>query len=160
MNLAQQLSDYIRACCTGIWLQSYEHQDAIAEIAQLCRSENWRLMTWNLETGLRIQGADETSPEQSTDPLVAIRSLRSFAAEDSTSILILQNAHRFLQSAEIAQALEQQLIQGKQHRTFVVVLAPGNSDSGGTGKTVCRAGASVARPRTASGDRSGHCHRS
>jgi hypothetical protein len=37
---------------------------------------------------------------------------------------VLQNFHRFLQSAEIVQALSQQVIAGKQNRTIVVVLSP------------------------------------
>ena len=37
---------------------------------------------------------------------------------------MLQNFHRFLQSAEIVQALAQQIISEKQNRTFVVILSP------------------------------------
>jgi hypothetical protein len=43
---------------------------------------------------------------------------------DGTAILVLRNAHRFLGSAEVMQALDTQLVAGKQSRTFVVVLAP------------------------------------
>jgi hypothetical protein len=35
-----------------------------------------------------------------------------------------ENFHRFLQSAEIVQALSRQIITGKQNRTIIVVLAP------------------------------------
>jgi len=37
---------------------------------------------------------------------------------------VLSNFHRFLNSAEIVQALAEQLVTGKQTRTFVVVLSP------------------------------------
>ena len=37
---------------------------------------------------------------------------------------MLRNFHRFLNSAEIVQALDTQLVAGKQARTFIVVLAP------------------------------------
>ncbi len=46
------------------------------------------------------------------------------AAPDGTAILVLQNFHRFLQSAEIVQALARQTTLGKQNRTFVVILSP------------------------------------
>ena len=46
------------------------------------------------------------------------------ATPDGTAILVLPNFHRFLQSAEIVQALAQRIVAGKQNRTFVVVLAP------------------------------------
>ena len=51
MTLAQRLSEYIRACFTGLWIQSHEHQDALAEIAGLCRAESWRLASWDLARG-------------------------------------------------------------------------------------------------------------
>ena len=35
MTLAERLSEYVRACFTGIWVQSFEHDDAIVEIARL-----------------------------------------------------------------------------------------------------------------------------
>ncbi len=39
-------------------------------------------------------------------------------------MLVLVNFHRFLQSAEIVQALARQLAAGKQNRTFVLILSP------------------------------------
>ena len=37
---------------------------------------------------------------------------------------MLQNFHRFLQSAEVVQALARQIVRGKQNRTIVVILSP------------------------------------
>ena len=34
-SLAEELFDHIAACFSGIWIQSYEHTDAIADIAAL-----------------------------------------------------------------------------------------------------------------------------
>ena len=47
MTLGERLSEYVRACFTGLWITSHEHQDALAEIGELCRRENWRLATWD-----------------------------------------------------------------------------------------------------------------
>jgi hypothetical protein len=52
------------------------------------------------------------------------RALGALATEDSSALLVLVNFHRFLQSAEIVQALARQLASGKQNRTFVLVLSP------------------------------------
>ena len=60
----------------------------------------------------------------SNDPLAAIRSINALATPDGTAILVLQNFHRFLQSAEVVQALSRKIITGKQNRTIVVVLSP------------------------------------
>ena len=43
MQLSKQLAQYIDACFAGIWIQSHEHEDAIMEIAQLCRDQQWWL---------------------------------------------------------------------------------------------------------------------
>jgi hypothetical protein len=42
MQLASKLAELVRACFTGIWVESHEHLDAMTEIAQLCRQEGWR----------------------------------------------------------------------------------------------------------------------
>jgi hypothetical protein len=41
MLLSQHLAEYISACFTGLWVQSHEHDDALAEIANLCRDQDW-----------------------------------------------------------------------------------------------------------------------
>ena len=56
MTLTQRLTEYISACFTGLWVQSHEHDDALAEIAQMCRQENWRLSVWDIERGLQVPG--------------------------------------------------------------------------------------------------------
>ncbi len=123
MKLNTRLTEYGRACFTGIWIESHEHQDALTEIAQLCRDQQWQLATWDIESGLNVPD----QPQQDTignDPLAAIRSINALASPDGTAILVLQNFHRFLQSAEVVQALARQIVAGKQNRTIVVVLSP------------------------------------
>ena len=58
MTLAERLSEYVRACFTGIWVQSFEHDDAIVEIARLCRQQRWSLVTWDINRGLSMTGTD------------------------------------------------------------------------------------------------------
>lgn len=122
MTLTERLAEYVRACFTGVWIESHEHQDALVAIAGLCRQQDWQLATWDIEQGLWSPNAEMESG--GTDPLAAIRSVNSLATAEGTAILVLQNFHRFTQSAEIVQALVQQIMTGKQNRTFVVVLSP------------------------------------
>jgi hypothetical protein len=123
--LSETLREYIAACFTGLWVQSHEHADALTEIAGLCRNEDWQLATWDVDAGLSISSQpDETESAGGNDPLAAIRAVNTLATSDGTAILVLQNFHRFLQSAEIVQALTRQIINGKQNRTFVVILSP------------------------------------
>jgi hypothetical protein len=123
MSLAERVSEYVRACFIGLWVESHEHDDALAEMAAPCRQENWRLAGWDIDRGLQISG-HETTDAAGSDPLAAIRSLGTLAAQDSSALLVLVNFHRFLNSAEIVQALARQISLGKQQRTFVVVLSP------------------------------------
>jgi hypothetical protein len=122
MTLSQRLSEYVRACFSGLWIESHEHEDALAEIAQLCHQENWRLGAWDVEQGL-LAGST-VADSGGSDPLAAIRALGSMATPEGTAILVQVNFHRFLSSAEIVQALARQIALGKQQRSFVVVLSP------------------------------------
>lgn len=125
MQLTSRLSELIRGGFSGLWIQSHEHEDAIAEIAELCRRESWRLATWDIAAGLSRPGQTrDMDSAAGHDPLAAIRALSALSAPEGTAILVLQNFHRFLSSAEIVQTLVQQILAGKQTRTFVIVLAP------------------------------------
>lgn len=62
MSLIDRFSEYVRACFTGLWIESHEHQDAITAIARLCRQEQWRLATWDIDQGLRLDGSSNISP--------------------------------------------------------------------------------------------------
>lgn len=124
MSLSNSLCEYIAACFTGLWVQSHEHEDALSEIAQLCRDEDWRLATWDVAQGLQLPGQNGEADSTGSDPLTAIRSVNALASPDSSAILVLTNFHRFMNSAEIVQALQQQIVHGKQNRTFIVILSP------------------------------------
>lgn len=120
MTLMERVSEYVRACFTGLWIHSHEHPEAIREIGGLCSQEGWLFAKWDIGQGLTVTG-DSPVP---ADPLAAIRSLPTFTQPNGTTLLVLENYHRFLQSAEIVQVLAQQILDGKQNRTFVVVLSP------------------------------------
>ena len=91
MTLAERLAEFVRAAFTGLWIQSFEHDDAIAEIARLCRQQRWTLATWDIDRGLSMAGRSEDSASvvNATDPLAAVRSLGAMANPDGTSLLVL-----------------------------------------------------------------------
>lgn len=96
-------------------------EDALAATAQLCRQESWRLATWNVAVGLRVMGAEANAG--ASDRLAAIQAVSSLATPEGTAILVLENFHRFT-SPEIVQMLAEQIVAGKQNRTFILVLSP------------------------------------
>src|SRR4051794_36447883 len=126
MSLSQRLAEHVRACFTGLWIESHEHEDALAEMAQLCRQQNWQMAMWDVELGLRLANQPDQAGADAggSDPLAAIRSVNALATPDGSALLVLTNFHRFLNSAEIVQALARQIAAGKQNRTFIVVLSP------------------------------------
>ena len=82
MSLAQALYPYIAACFTGIWIESHEHEDAIAELRNLCREHDWSCASWDLDRGLRIVGQGEQPAPATTasDPVAALRAVNSLAS--------------------------------------------------------------------------------
>lgn len=126
MSLSAKLAEYIRAAFSGLYVVSFEPDDALADIARLCRDERWRLAVWDIDRGLALPGTAtaEGATPVANDPLAAIKALPALAHNDGASLLILRGFHRLLGSAEIVQALEHQLLLGKVQRTFILILAP------------------------------------
>ena len=73
MSLSTALREYVAACFTGLWIQSHEHDDALAEIAQLCRDQDWRMAAWDIAQGLQIPGQTADTDAGGSDPLAAIQ---------------------------------------------------------------------------------------
>ena len=122
-TLGLRMSELVRACFTGIWIKSYEPDDAIAELTQLCRSENWSLMTWDIAQGLKSNG-DQPTASDAIDPIGAVKALSAMTNDDIPTILVLRSYHRFIGSGEIVAEVAKAVTQGKVHRKFVVILSP------------------------------------
>jgi hypothetical protein len=50
MILTDQLTDYINAAFTGIWIQTFEPDEAEREILQIARQEKWKSPPGTLPT--------------------------------------------------------------------------------------------------------------
>ena len=125
MKLTDQLTDFINAAFTGVWIQTSESDEAEKEIIQHARQKKWKIAVWDVAAGLRLPGTSGTNTESGAgDPLAALRALPALADDKGTAILVLHNFHRFLTSPEVVQTAFTQLVVGKQQRTFIVVLAP------------------------------------
>ncbi|HVS38473.1 MAG TPA: AAA family ATPase [Gemmataceae bacterium] len=124
MTLTEQLTDYVHAACSGIWIQTCEPDEAEREIVQLARQRQWKVAVWDVAGGLRLPDDRGAAAQESAgDPLAALRALPALAERDGTALLLLHNFHRFLHNPEVVQAAFAQLVAGKQRRTFLVVLS-------------------------------------
>jgi hypothetical protein len=126
MTLTEQLTDYVQAAFSGIWVQTSEADEAEREILRLAHDQGWKVAGWDVAHGLRLPGADGGPPPESAagDPLAALRALPALAEADGTALLLLHSFHRFLNSPEVVQTAFAQLVAGKQQRAFLVVLSP------------------------------------
>jgi hypothetical protein len=126
MKLPDQLTDYVRAAFSGLWVQTHEPDEAEREVAQHAREQGWRLAVWDIAQGLRFPNAPHPAATDvgAGDPLAVLRALPTLASKDDTAVLLLHNFHRFLASPEVVQVAFAQLVAGKQQGTFLVVLSP------------------------------------
>jgi hypothetical protein len=124
MSLAEQLTDYVNAAFTGLWVLTQEPDEAEREILRLARDREWTAAAWDVSAGLRLPGGPAARDAGPGEPLAALRALPALAQRDGTALLLLHNYHRFLNNPEVVQTLFSQLVAGKQQRTFVVVLSP------------------------------------
>ena len=100
--LKEKLQELISACFTGIWIETHEHHEAIAELQQLCREEEWQLATWDIDRGLNVGTGDNLL--EATDPLAAIKAVNAMVTPDGAAVLVMNNLHKFISSTEILQA--------------------------------------------------------
>lgn len=121
-KLSNRVRELVAGCFTAIWIESHEPQEAILELGQLCRAETWQFATWNIDQSMRV-GGSESPVDEVNDPLAAVKASQAMNGAE-TSILVLENFHRFMKSVEIIQAMVSQIHAGKQSRSILVVLAP------------------------------------
>ena len=117
------MNELIRACFAGIWIESHEHSMPSPN----CRPCAVR-KTGDWPFGISTAGF--AARWRST----RCRSLRSACGGTSgfgrwgqrtrRRCWCCTNFHRFIGSAEIVQAISRAVNEGKQQRTFVVVLSP------------------------------------
>jgi hypothetical protein len=126
MKLSEQLTDYVHAAFSGLWVRTSEPDEAEREILRHARDQKWKVAVWDVSNGLRVANERGTfhGDAMPGDPLAALRAVPALAEPNSTSLVLLHNFHRFLNNPEVVQTAFSQLVMGKSRRTFLVVLSP------------------------------------
>ena len=90
MKLTDQITDFVNAAFTGLWVQTSEADEAEREIIQHARQKKWKIAVWDVAAGLRLPGNANTSQPESGagDPLAALRALPALADDKGTAILV------------------------------------------------------------------------
>ena len=159
--LKDLLSEYVRACFTGLWIESHEHDDALAELASFAseKAGGWRPGTSS--RGFASPAQNSMPISAARIPLAAIRALNALGTR--------QTAARAAGAGELPPVSElgrdragrwpRQIAAGKQNRTFLVscsrpvVQIPTELE-----KLFVVSGARAAAPRAAGRDRPRHRH--
>ena len=47
MKLADQITEYVHAACTGLWIQTHEPDEAQRELLQHAKQKQWRIAVWD-----------------------------------------------------------------------------------------------------------------
>lgn len=118
-TLQQRLRELIDAGFAGLWLQSYEHPEARQEIRALCQAEGWHYGYWNLAAGLELNG--DARGGTAEDPLAPFPAMDDIT--DGRAVLILENYHRFCDSALISQVLANRIHAGKTAQRHYIVVS-------------------------------------
>jgi hypothetical protein len=125
MKLTDQVTGYVNAAFTGLWIQTQEPDEAEREIVEHAKEKKWRVAVWDVATGIRIPGKPTPSTDNgSGDPVACLRALPALADQNGSSLLLLHNYHRQINNAVVIQTMIDCLVAGKQQRTFIVILAP------------------------------------
>lgn len=117
MCLATKLRELIDAGFSGLWVQTQEPDEAIAEIRQLATQESYRIH------GQRDDGTLATEPGPEFDPFATLTGFASFDV-DSPTLLILPNFGAYLSDPTIRQMVYRAVQTGKKARRYIVILAP------------------------------------
>ena len=62
MKLTDLLTQYVHAAFTGLWIQTFEANEAEREIVRHARQRKWKVASWDIASGLRLPGETDTSP--------------------------------------------------------------------------------------------------
>src|SRR5581483_1281729 len=81
MPLADQLTDYVHAAFTGLWVQTFEPDEAEREIVQLACDQKWKIATWDIANGLRLPANQNAAETAAGDPQAVLRSLPSLSQQ-------------------------------------------------------------------------------
>lgn len=62
--MLSELREYVDACFTGIWIQTHEPEEALAEIRRIAQESEptpWNVLAWDAASGLEGDGNGEVA---------------------------------------------------------------------------------------------------
>lgn len=79
MSLVTQLTDYINAAFSGLWVTTVEPDEAERELVEHARRNMWTLAVWDIARGLRFPTNALATVPDVNDPLSVLKALTTLA---------------------------------------------------------------------------------
>jgi hypothetical protein len=125
MSLAEDVELHVAAGFSGIWVVTDEQDPAEEEISKLTKDKDWRLLGWDADRGLSIDGRLNSD---GPDVVSAVHALLVSKpdTEDHRTLLVVRNLHHFLGADQpaIRQAVANAIYEGKAEGCSLIVLSP------------------------------------
>lgn len=94
LTFGQRVVEAMAAAYGGIWVHSYEHEDAIKTIRDVCGRQGWPVLEFDYARGLITEDSDSQLNSQTTPNLMqAISALRQAKDDKTRTVLVVRNAH-------------------------------------------------------------------
>ncbi len=113
-TLKERFAELVAAAFPGLLVATHEPEEAVRDLAAVCRERNWTFASWTANGG-------EEGP---ADPLAAAKALPQSGDGETPAVLAMVHLHRFFQSAELLAAIRATLAAGKTRRTCLVLIQP------------------------------------
>jgi hypothetical protein len=125
----------IAAAYSGIWLQSYEPEDCLREIAKLCDEMNWLLYRWNLLDGMLAVVNKKWIPVEGTtrnlDQALLVfrteemaRMTTKFDGQRPSMLLIVEHAEEY-NSTAYCEHLRRAMVEGETEHQHILLMSHG-----------------------------------
>lgn len=109
------------------YVRSYEHDEVLHELRQICHDEDWVLAVWSVTAGLRMVLPDGTLHSMVTQEPVTALAPGTWAQfrtrADQNVVTVLLNFHQPLQQHPVIQAVSDSITLGKRQGNFLVILS-------------------------------------
>jgi hypothetical protein len=109
------ITESICAAFSGIWIPSYEHEDAVRVIADVCRRADFRLLMWDADLGTTYEDADGKMQSREDNPRQSLLAARELAVADYAALTRYREARAGGGKADEAS------IKGRKERTVIVL---------------------------------------
>ncbi len=116
MSLTDAVREHVKAGFAGLYVKTYEPDDAEQEIGALCMAQGWAFHHWDIDSGL----GDDPGTK---DPVACMQAVRVLA-DGTPTLIMLRYYNKVLGNVEVISATENAIREGKHRGLHLVIVAP------------------------------------